>query len=114
MQQDQNKMGRSLIIATFIVLIIYNILYASGKFLGNAAPAFIQNIYSGIIASWGLFTFLEFLGVASLFVDIIIKFDKFPIRERNIRLGITVILFIGFAMHFIIGLGEKYIAGEVQ
>ncbi|MDZ4823636.1 MAG: hypothetical protein SH856_09265 [Flavobacteriales bacterium] len=114
MHNEQNKSGGILIIATFIILIIYNIFYASGKFLSEAAPAFVQNIYSGIKTSWGLFTFLEFLAVASLFVDLIVKYDLFEKRQRNFRLLLTVILFVSFGFHFIVGLMEKYITGEVH
>jgi ABC-type antimicrobial peptide transport system permease subunit len=99
----------SLINLSLGLLVLYNALYWPGKFLGMFA-----GFYQEIRSSFYMFCFLELLIVASVFVDIIVRFDTFSKSERTVRMLITVLLFIGFILRFGFGFMEDYLGGEVR
>lgn len=96
-----------------ILLLVYNGIYWTGKF----APSFLDGITSlrlALIAHWGLITFLEFLAVASLFVDLVIKWDTFKPAHRTWRLLLTGLILSAFITRFILGVIDLYMIGEIQ
>lgn len=106
---NQNAASKSPVIpVTFALVILYNALYWPGKFL-HMPEAF----YLEVVKHWKLITFMEFLAIASLAVDIIVQFDRFPRREAQIRVAITALLGILLLLRLILGIMELYMRGEV-
>ncbi len=96
------------ILVTFALVILYNALYWPGKFL-HWPEAF----YPEVAKHWKLVTFLEFLAIASLAVDIIVQFDRFPRREAQLRVVTTAVLGALLVLRFILGVMDLYMRGEV-
>lgn len=106
---NQTTAGRSpVILITFVMLIAYNLLYWSGKFLH-----FPDGFYAEVGKHWKLITFLEFLAVASLAVDIIVQFDRFPKRESQLRIVVSAVLGALLVLRLILGVMDLYMRGEV-
>jgi len=106
---NENKASQSpVILVTYALLIVYNALYWSGKFLG-----FPEVFYLEVAQHWKLITFLEFLAVASVIVDIIVQFDRFPIKQARIRMVVSAILGLLLGLRVLIGIIELYMRGEV-
>jgi hypothetical protein len=99
----------SLINMTLAGLGLYNILYWGAKFFG-----FFQTFYASIKEFWWLFLLFELLAVASVFVDTIVRWDKFTHYEKRVRLFLTSLFSIAFVLHFIIGYMEALMTGEVK
>lgn len=81
------------------ILLAYNLLYFLGKFAANLAPALLTPAYAAIKESAGFFTLLEILGVAGVFIDLVVRFDEIGERGkaiRNWRLLFTAAVFIAF------------------
>lgn len=82
-----------------VLLVLYNLLFFSAKF----APGVLNGIhvipYEGIKESLGFFTLLELLGVAGVFIDLIVRYDELGqanLAQRRFRLFITSLLVVGF------------------
>lgn len=73
-----------------------------------------QGFYSEIKSTWYLFILLELLAIASIFVDLIVRWDKFQANEKRIRLIITSLFFIAFVTRFGFGFMEDYLTGEIR
>ncbi|MEY3398280.1 MAG: hypothetical protein RL220_874 [Bacteroidota bacterium] len=102
-----------LIIVTFILLTIYNAFYLPVKFMPDLMPSFMINGYEIIKDNWALLTFLDFVAVATLFVDLITRYEKFTKSGQLIRLMLTALFFCTFALKFFMGMMELYIDGDV-
>ncbi len=109
MNQTTNKPFFSLINVTIIALVIYNIL-----FWASMRKLFLPEFYASVAGRWKLMMFLEFLAVASILVDIIVRFDSFSIKNRKSRLFISAFIGILFMAKFILGIIELYMRGEVR
>jgi hypothetical protein len=106
---NQNKASQSpVILITYALLIVYNALYWSGKFLG-----FPQAFYLEVGKHWKLITFLEFLAVASVVVDIVVQFDRFPLKQARMRMVLSALLGVLLGLRFLLGVIELYMRGEV-
>jgi hypothetical protein len=58
--------------------------------------------------------FLNFLGVASITVDHIVKYDKIKKPKRTILSVLTVVLLVAFFTQIVWGMLEIYITGEIN
>lgn len=56
---------------------------------------------------------LQFLGVASLVVDLIVAYDRFRSRWKNTYGAAVILLAISFAAQFLFGVMELYMRGSV-
>lgn len=106
---NSNSAGRSpVILITYGLLLFYNLLYWSGKFFG-----FPLAFYQEVVKHWKLITFLEFLAVASVAVDIIVQFDRFPKKEARLRIIFSALLGALLVLRFLLGVMEMYMRGQV-
>jgi len=106
---NQNKASQSpVILVTYGLLIMYNLLYWSGKFLG-----FPEMFYLEVVKHWKLITFLEFLAIASVLVDVIVQFDRFPLKQARIRMILSALLGVLLGLRILLGVIELYMRGEV-
>lgn len=105
---NQHNASRSpVILITYGMLLVYNLLYWSGKFL-----SFPFGFYQEIVKHWKLITFLEFLAVASVAVDIIVQFDRFTKKEARLRMIFSAFLGALFVLRFLLGVIEMYMRGQ--
>jgi hypothetical protein len=96
------------ILITYALLVVYNLLYWSGKFLD-----FPHAFYLEVAKHWKLITFLEFLAVASVAIDIIVQFDRFNKKEARIRMVVSALLGGLLGLRILFGIMELYMRGEV-
>lgn len=88
-----------LVTIALISLVIYNLVFAWGKFMPEFLPRFNQSILASIQTSVVAFTFLELIGVASVFVDLVGRWEelgkKAPMRSlRTLLIGLLLMGFI--------------------
>jgi hypothetical protein len=112
---QKSTQGKIKVIAVLIgVLAVYNVFYWSGKFYPGTVPSFVSSFYNNVKENWGLLIFLEFLAVASLFVDLIANFDSQTKRAKVIRILISALFLFAFVARFLIGMIDKYMDGSVR
>jgi len=105
--------GKVLIPSAFIACTFFNVYYYVSKFMSETST-FWLNAYAEIRAHWALFMFLNFLGVASVTVDHIVKYDKIKKPKRTILNAYVVLLLVAFFTQIVWGMLEIYITGEIN
>jgi hypothetical protein len=109
MNQPEKKTMLSLINLTLGLLVVYNAVFWASRF---------QYLWAGFYASvarhWKLIMFLEFLAVASIAVDIIVRFDQIEEKYRKPRFILSALLGLLFMARFILGMIELYMRGEIK
>jgi hypothetical protein len=105
--------GKVLIPFAFIACALFNVYFYVSKFMSETST-FWLNAYAEIRAHWALFMFLNFLGVASVAVDHIVKYDKIKKPKRTILNAYVVLLLVAFFTQIVWGLLEIYITGEIN
>jgi len=98
-----------LINGTMIVLAIYNLVYWLAPLVGPFGA-----FRDAVQKQWGLMSFLEFLAVASLIVDITVRWDKFTEQQRRMRMFISFLLCASFFVRIVFGVISLYITGEAH
>jgi hypothetical protein len=111
MKKQENKFD--IITSTFIALFVYNILYWPSRYLGDYIPSFLHGFYPAIREYWWLFILFEILAIASLFVDVIVRWDQFTTLSKRIRLVLTSVFTVAFLSRLIFGYMELYLKGEL-
>jgi putative Mn2+ efflux pump MntP len=105
--------GKVLIPFAFIACTFFNVYFYVSKFMSETST-FWLNAYAEIRAHWALFMFLNFLGVASVAVDHIVKYDKIKKPKRTILNLYVVGLLVAFFTQIVWGILEIYITGEIN
>ena len=105
--------GKVLIPFAFLACTLFNVYFYVSKFLSETSP-FWLGAYAEIRAHWALYMFLNFLGVASITVDHIVKYDKIKKPKRTILSFLTVALLVAFFTQIVWGMLEIYITGEIN
>jgi len=107
MKNNQNNSGK-LINITLILLAVFNLIFWPAKLFGLFTLA-----YETILDHFFLLFLLEFLAVASIFVDVIIRWDKFKKMEQKLRFILALIFCGSFVVQMILSVMELYIKGSV-
>ncbi|MEZ4800401.1 MAG: hypothetical protein R2809_11660 [Flavobacteriales bacterium] len=111
--KSEKSGGINIIVILMIVVLVYNVFYWPGKFFPTESPRFVLTFYISVKSHWGLMMLLEFLGIASLFVDAISKFDEY--REKsNWKLIATFLFTCAFIARFLLGMIDMYMEGGVR
>ncbi|MFM2316364.1 MAG: hypothetical protein RLZZ155_696 [Bacteroidota bacterium] len=105
--------GKVLIPFAYVACAFFNVYFYVSKFMSETST-FWLNAYAEIRAHWALFMFLNFLGVASVTVDHIVKYDKIKKPKRSILSFLTVALLVAFFTQIVWGMLEIYITGEIN
>jgi hypothetical protein len=105
--------GKVLIPFTFIACALFNTYFFVSKFLSETST-FWLNAYAEIRLHWALFMFLNFLGVASVTVDHIVRYDNIKNPKRNFLSVSVVALLVAFFTQIVWGILEIYITGEIN
>jgi len=105
--------GKVLIPFAYIACAFFNGYFYVSKFMSETST-FWLNAYAEIRAHWALFMFLNFLGVSSITVDHIVKYDKIKKPKRTILSFFTITLLVAFFTQIVWGMLEIYITGEIN
>jgi hypothetical protein len=85
-------------LVALILLTLYNVVFFAAK-IANGRFEWLQGVFLELRESSGFFTLLEILGVAGVFVDLVVRYDKLgedSIGRRRMRLILTAFLVIAF------------------
>jgi hypothetical protein len=99
----------TLINSTMLLIGLYNIIFWVSR-VKYAIPEF----YIEIAKHWKLIMFLEFLAVASIAVDTIVRFDIIDAKYRKIRFSLAALIGLLFMAKLILGIIELYMRGEIK
>lgn len=102
-----------LITVLMVVLSIFYLVYWPGKLMRGDA-GFIFDVYVQMRQHIGLLTFLVFLGVVSLFVDVIVRWDLFTHRAKRVRVVVTAMICIAFVLQMLTTVMDLYLTGETK
>lgn len=105
--------GKVLIPFAYVACTFFNVYFYLSKFMSETST-FWLNAYAEIRAHWALFMFLNFLGVASVTVDHIVKYDKVNKKFRTVLSFYIVSLLVAFFTQIVWGMLEIYITGEIN
>lgn len=95
-----NATDRNLLIATYALLFVLNIVFALGKWWSGLP--FIDSGYQFISSYKGTITFLEILGVLTIFVEMILNYDSHEGAIRQLKLiGVVILTFAFIAKVFV-------------
>ena len=101
-------MERKLIQVLFWLLLIQSIFYWLGKF-----HILFEFWYQGYKAHWGLFMLFQFLGVASVVIDLIVRFDRMKHPVKSLYAAVVAALAISYAAQILFGIMELYMRGTI-
>lgn len=105
--------SKVLIPVAFVACALFNVYFFASKFLSETSTWWL-NAYAEIRLHWALFMFLNFLAVASLTVDHIVKYDSIKKPKRNFLSVSVVTLLVAFFTQIVWGILEIYITGEIN
>lgn len=108
------KSGINIVIILMIILVIYNVMYWPGKFFPTQVPAFFLSFYNSVKSHWGLMMLLEFLGIASIFVEAIANFDDWKESPLRWKLILTFLIVSAFIARFLLGMIDVYMDGNLR
>jgi hypothetical protein len=95
-----NTTDRNLLIATYVLLFFLNIFFALGKWCPGLP--LISDCFEFITEYKGTITFLEILGVMTIFAEMILNYDSHESKIRNLKLvGVVVLTFAFIAKVFV-------------
>lgn len=112
MEQTKNQTSdRRLLIITIILLIAVNFIFLIGKFLPSFYPSFFLEGFKILKDNKGFYVILEFLGAATLFIDLLGRFEQFEGRNKIIRLvSIAFIMIMFLVKIFVFYIDSAYLA----
>ena len=98
MEENQKAQQRDqwVLKIAMVVLIIYNLVFYLAEFKPHVVPSGVMNTYAAILKNRGMITFIEFIAVVALFVDLIVGYDKKKGMNRTLTLLITAVLLLAF------------------
>lgn len=81
-----------------VILVVYNLVFFLGKFSSSVIGKALHPIYLEFKESLGFFTFLELIGVAAVFVDSIVRYERLSTKAsiRRMRLALAGLILMAF------------------
>jgi cation transport ATPase len=114
MEMVKKESKINIILGVIVLLVIYNLIYWLSKFFVADVPAFMISLYVEFKDNWNIMVLLEFLAVASIFVDTISNYDSLVRNIRRFRFTAMVLLTAAFIARFIIGMIDLYVGGGLE
>jgi hypothetical protein len=108
-KEEQKRKNQRLVNMTYWLVLIYNLVFFSGLFSSELCIPGWGNAFRFIHESYGLFTVLEFFGIAVIFVDLLGNYDHKSWRKRRWQLIVCAL----FIMSFIFKLFMVYLSSSV-
>jgi len=81
-----------------ISLIVYNLIFIWGKFFNSFLTGFIAPVFNALQASLMAFTLFELIGIISIFVDLMGRWEKLGENKsmRKLRTVLVAVLIMAF------------------
>ncbi|MFN6379156.1 MAG: hypothetical protein ACK4WD_07765 [Flavobacteriales bacterium] len=114
MEMVKSKSKFNIILGVIVLLVVYNLIYWFSKFFVADVPSFMVALYLEFKKNWSIMVLLEFLAVASIFVDTISNYDSLVTNIRRFRFTAMVLLTAAFIARFIIGMIDLYVGGGLD
>lgn len=95
MTEVNDTRGSRLVNVGLILLVAYNLIFFAGKFIVGGPLGVLHSIYLDLYQNKGMLTFLEFLGIASVFVDLMGRYESFG-RFKSFRILLIGLLIAAF------------------
>lgn len=92
MEDFETKKDKFLLRLIILSLILLNIFFYTTKFYPETSPAIFTWVYEIYQANKVGFTVLEIIGVSVIFIDMIIRFDKFDIIKKTLYVSLVSLL----------------------
>jgi len=112
-QKSPREGAQVMLSVAIVLLLLFNGIYWTAKFFPGFWPG-LTSFRTVLLGHWGLLMFLEFLGVVSVFVDMVVRWDGFAPVPKRFRLALSFVLFAFFVARLIHGVIDMYMTGEVQ
>ena len=81
-----------------VLLVLYNVLFFVCDIFPDQTQGTLQNMYKVVLNNRAMIGFLEFLGVAVLFVDLIVGWDKKSKSAKYVSLLLVALVAIAFVL----------------
>jgi hypothetical protein len=108
------KTDNYLLNTTLVILLLYNILFFMARHLPNSEEIGLSQLTVLVRESVGMITFIEAIGVITLFVDLVGRFDSFQKPYKAIRIIAVSLLIIGLIFKvFINYLDSAYLDASI-
>lgn len=108
-KEEQQKKNQRLVNMTYWLVLIYNLVFFSGLFSAEMRIPAWGEAFHFIHDSYGLFTVLEFFGIAVIFVDLLGNYDRKSWATRRWQLVACAL----FTMSLIFKLFMVYLSSSV-
>lgn len=92
----ESKRYQNILAVVMIVILVIDVLFLIAKALPNEAPSFVMSFYQEYLNNKIFFIILEFLGMLSLLVDLIGRYEQIQRKVRVLRLIGTALVCIFF------------------
>lgn len=81
-----------------VLLVVYNLVFFLGKFSASMPGRALHPVYLEFKESLGFFTLLELIGVAAVFVDSIVRYERLSKNAgiRRLRLALAGLILMAF------------------
>jgi hypothetical protein len=111
---NQKKTDRYLLNVTLTILLLYNILFFVARHAPGMEGTGIDSFQLMMKSNIGIFTILEAIGVITLFVDLIGRFDSFQQPTKTIRAVAVSLLVVGLLFKLFINyLDSAYLESSI-
>lgn len=111
---NQKRTDRYLLNVTLTILILYNILFFVARHAPGIEGTSIDSFQWIMKENIGMFTILEAIGVITLFVDLVGRFDTFKQPYKTIRTIAVSLLLVGLLFKLFINyLDSAYLESSI-
>ena len=103
-----------MILVVFILSLFFHLLYWSTKFLALQF-SWASSVHLEFNAVFGWYTLLQFLAVASLYADTVIKWDEWKENgQAGRRMFFSVLSVFAWIAQILLAVVDLYTAGQLQ
>lgn len=93
---NESRRYQNILVAVMILILGIDVLFVIAKALTDGAPAFVISFYQEYLNNKIFFIILEFLGMLSLLVDLIGRYELIHRKFRVLRLIGTALVCVFF------------------
>jgi hypothetical protein len=109
-KREKSTTDQVLLVVITVLFVLMNIMFILGKFYPLQSPNFCIEVFQMMKENRGYFTALEFLGVATLFVDLIGRFEQFSKNAKILRvLAVAFIMVMFLVKIFVFYIDSAYL-----
>lgn len=111
---NQKKTDRYLLNVTLTILLLYNLLFFVARHAPGIDGTGIDSFQLMMKENIAMFTILEVIGVITLFVDLVGRFDSFKQPNKTVRTLAVSLLIVGLLFKLFINyLDSAYLESSI-